>query len=93
MHQVTSDKLCMCQGNPAFWFSLLFPSDRKGDRIVCDRENLAVGDGNFMGIAVEIFDSIAKAVKGFFYVRAPVLFIKVIFKFFPAVRVTQFLTG
>ncbi len=93
MHQVTPDEFRVFQGNLAFWFSRLFPSGRKSDRILRKAEDPAVGDSDFVGIASQIFDGIAKAVKGFFDVRAPVFFIKAVFEFFPVIRITQFFTG
>ena len=93
MHQVTPDEFRVFQGNLAFWFSRLFPSGRKSDRILRKAEDPAVGDSDFVGIASQIFDGIAKAVKGFFDVRAPVFFVKTVFEFFPVIRITQFFTG
>ena len=46
-----------------------------------------------MRVSAKIFDGIAKAVKGFFYVRAPVFYIKVVFPLFPVVGILQIPAG
>jgi len=46
-----------------------------------------------MGIPSQIFNGISKAVKGFFDVRAPVLFIKGIAECGPFIRIPQLFTG
>lgn len=43
-----------------------------------------------MGVPPKIFNGISKSVESFFDIRAPVLFIKFIFPFFPVIAVLQF---
>ena len=78
MHQVTSDELCVIQCNLTLRVTCFFSSGRKSNLIFGNRKNSAVGDGDFVGVASQIFDGITKAVKGFLNVGTPVLFIKVI---------------
>ena len=93
MHQVTPDEFCMLQSNLTSGFTGLFPSGRKSDRILGNRKAPAVRNGNLVGITPKIFNGIAKAVKGFLDVGAPVRFIEAAFPFLPMVRVTQLFTG
>ena len=67
MHQITPDKLCIFQvsilcGSP------FFPFGRKSDPLFINRQDTTVRYGNFMCISAEIFNGIAKSIKGFFYV-------------------------
>ena len=93
MHQVTADKFRVFQGDPAFWFTGLFPPCRESNRIFCQAKDPAVRNGDFVGITAKVFYGIAKAVKGFLNVRTPVFFIKVIFPVLPVVRVPELFAG
>lgn len=93
MHQVTPDEFCMLQSNLTSGFTGLFPSGRKSDRILGNRKDPAVRNGNLVGITPKIFNGIAKAVKGFLDVRTPVHFIKFVFPFLPVIGITQLSTG
>lgn len=46
-----------------------------------------------MCVTAKVFNGIAKSVKGFLNVRAPVFFIKAVFPFFPVIRVRKVFTG
>ena len=93
MHQITADKFRMIQSNLTFGVTGLLSSGRKSDRIIGNRENPAIGNGNLVGITSKIFNGIAKAVEGFFDVGTPVYFIKSVFPFFPVIGITQLFTG
>ena len=56
-------------------------------------ESIGVGNGNLVGITTKVFDSIAKAVKGFLDVRTPVHFIKLVLPLLPVIGITQLFTG
>lgn len=64
MHQVTAYKFRMLQGDLTLRFIRLFTSDRESNRISRKVKNSAVGNRNFVGIASEVFNCVAKAVKG-----------------------------
>ena len=93
MHQVTPDEFCMLQSNLTSGFTGLFPSGRKSDRILGNRKDPAVRNGNLVGITPKIFNGIAKAVKGLLYVGTPFLFIKPVFPLFPDGRILKLFTG
>jgi hypothetical protein len=89
MHQVTADEIRMCQCDRPAW-SARFPAPgRKSNILPVHRQDPAVGYGDFMGISAGIFNGIAKAVKGLFDVRAPVLFIKAVKESCPFVRIQE----
>lgn len=46
-----------------------------------------------MRISSQIFYSIAKAVKGFLYIRTPVFIVKGMTEFFPVIRIPEHFTG
>ena len=46
-----------------------------------------------MGIPSKVFERIAKSVKSFFYVRAPVFAVKIIFERRPLIGIPEFFTG
>ena len=46
-----------------------------------------------MGIPSKVFERIAKSVKSFFYVRAPVFAVKIIFERLPLIGIPEFFTG
>ena len=81
MHQITPDKLCIFQGEYPARFAGLFSSGRKSDLLFVNRQDTAVRYGDLMCISAEIFNGIAKSMEGFFYVGAPILFIKAIAEF------------
>ena len=56
---------------------------------VGNREDPAVGNGNFMRVASEVFDGVAKTVEGLFDERTPVFFIECVFPGFPNLFVLQ----
>ncbi len=93
MHQETADKLCMRQGNLAFRLSGLFAPGGEGNRILRKGKDPAVGNGDFVGIPPEVLNRVAKAVKGFLNVGAPVFFVEAVFPLFKVIRITQFFTG
>lgn len=93
MHQITADKFRMFQCDLPLWFTRFFCTGGESHRIFRNRKNPAVRYSNPVGITPKIFDDITVAVKGFLYVWAPVLFIEIIFPFFPVIRITQLFTG
>lgn len=93
MHQITADKFRVIQSDHAFWVAGLFPTGGKDSPLSVNGKDPAVGDGNLMCIPSKVFDCVAKSVKCFFYVRAPVLLVKGVTEFCPVVRVTQLFTG
>lgn len=93
MHQIPADEFRVIQSDLPSWLAGFPASGRKSHLLFIHRQDTAVGYGNLMGIPAQIFDGIAKSVESFFYVRAPVLFIKNIPEFSPFIRVLQFFTG
>lgn len=93
MHQVTADKFRILKCDFPARSTGGFPSCRERNLPLIHRQNPAVGYGNLMGIPSKVFDGIAKAVEGFFYVRAPILFVKGIPEGSPFIRIPQFFTG
>lgn len=83
MHQVSPNEFCMSQSDLAPGLAGLFSPGRERDLLFRDGKDTSVGNGDLMGVSSKIFDRISKAVKGFFYVRTPVLFIKFIFPVLP----------
>lgn len=73
MHKVTADKFSMFQCNLPFWPACFFGTGRECNRIFCNRKDPAVRDGDFVRVSSEVFDGIAKTIKGFLDVGAPVL--------------------
>ncbi len=78
MHQVTADEFRIVQSDGTFWVAGLFPTGRKGRLVFVNRKDPAVGDGNLVCIPSKVFDCVAKAIKRFFYVRAPILLVKAV---------------
>ena len=93
VHEVTPYEFRTGQGYPALWISRLLPSGRERDILPVKVKNTAVRDGNLMGIASKVFDGIAKAVKGFLDIRAPVHFIELIFQFLPVTGISKSFAG
>lgn len=93
MHQEPPDEFCAVQCDPAFGISRSFASGRKGNLILCDGEQSAVGDCNPVGIASKVFHGIAEAIKGLLNIGTPVFFIKCVFPFIPKAGITQLFTG
>lgn len=93
MHQVSTDEFCMLQSDLAFGLPGLLSPGGKGNLLFRNRKDPAVGNGNLVGITPKIFNGIAKPVKGFLDIRAPVFFIKTVFPLFPVIMVTQFFAG
>lgn len=93
MHQITTDEFRVIQDDPTFGFTGFLSPDRKSDRIIGNRKDPAVRNGNLMSVAPKVFNGIAKAVKGLFDVGTPVHFIKAVFPFFPVTGITQLFTG
>ena len=91
MHQVSPNEFCMLQMICA-WARRLFPW-RECDFLFRDGKDTVVGDGNLMGIPSKVFERIAKSVKSFFYVRAPVFAVKIIFERLPLIGIPEFFTG
>ncbi len=93
MHQEPPDKLFVAESDLPFGVTG-FPAPRREDNLfLCDGKDPVVGDSNPVSISSQILDGIAKAVEGLFNIRAPVFFIKAVFKFLPASGLLQFLTG
>ena len=78
MHQVTPDKFCPGKSSLTSGISRLYPPGRESNRVFSNVKDPAVGDGDPVGVAVQIFDGIAKPVKGFLNVRTPVFFVKAV---------------
>jgi len=93
MHQETADEFHMPQRDSALRITRPAPPCRKNDLCVCYGEDPAVRDCDLMCITAEIFNGIAEAVKSFFYVRAPVFFVKAVPEFFPLIGIAQLFTG
>ena len=72
MHQVSPNEFCMLQSDLAPGLAGLFSPGGECDFLFRDGKDTVVGDGDFMGIPSKVFERIAKSVKSFFYVRAPV---------------------
>ena len=93
VQEITPYEFCMSQGYPAFGLSRLFSSGGERNVLIVKVKNAAVRDRNLMGVASKVFHGIAKTVKGFLDIRAPVLFIKCIVPFLPYRRILPVFTG
>lgn len=93
MHQETADEFHMAQRDPALRFARPAPSCGKSDLRICHGEDPAVRNCDLMCIAPKIFNGIAEAVKSFFYVRAPVYFIKDVPESCPLIGIAQLFAG
>ena len=93
MHQVATYEFGVGQSNSAFGVTRLSAPGRKRYGIRSHSKNPAVGNGNLVSIAPEIFNGIAKAVKGLLYVGTPVLFVKQVLPLFPEGRILKLFTG
>ena len=89
MHQETVDKLLMAESDLAFWITRLLST--RGKRNLCfrNRKDPVVGDGHPVGVTPQILNGVAKAVEGFFDVRAPVFLVKAVFEPFPDAGLLQ----
>ncbi len=93
MHQVSPNEFCMLQSDLAPGLAGLFSPGGECDFLFRDGKDTVVGDGDFMGIPSKVFERIAKSVKSFFYVRAPVFAVKIIFELLPLIGIPEFFTG
>lgn len=90
MHQVSPNEFCMLQSDLAPGLAGLFSPGGECDFLFRDGKDTVVGDGDFMGIPSKVFERIAKSVKSFFYVRAPVFAVKIIFELLPLIGIPEF---
>lgn len=93
MHQVTADKFSVVQCNLSLRFPCFFTTCGEHYCIFRNRENPAVGDGDFMRVSSQVLNRITKAVKGLLDIRTPVLFIKPVFPFLLVIRIAKFFTS
>ena len=93
MHQVSPNEFCMLQSDLAPGLAGLFSPGGECDFLFRDGKDTVVGDGDFMGIPSKVFERIAKSVKSFFYVRAPVFAVKIIFELLPLIGIPECFTG
>lgn len=93
MYQITADKFRVIKGDDPFGGAGFEPPGRKRNGILCDGKDSAVGNSDLMCVTAKILDGIAETVKGFLYVRTPVFFIKIVFPFFPVIRITKLIAG
>ena len=93
MQQEAADKLFLAEGDLPFGITGLFSPCGKGDFCPGCGQDPVVGDGDPVGVAPQILDGIAETMKGFFDVRAPVLFIKPVFERFLGGRIAQGFAG
>ena len=87
MHQEAPDEFLIADGDLAFGFSRFPAPGRERCMGFCHGKNPAVGDGNPVCIASKIFDGVAKAVKGFLDIRAPVFLIEPVFPLVPGIGI------
>lgn len=93
MQEVAPDEFRAVQGNSAFRVARLFASGGKGNLILREVKDAAVGDGDPVGIAAQIFNGIVEAVKSLLNVGAPVFCVKAVLPLVPVGGITQLLTG
>ena len=93
MHQETADKLFVAECDLALGISGFLSSCREGHFCFGNRKDPVVGECNFVSIASQILNGIAKSVEGLFDVWAPVHFIKAVFPLFPVIGITQLFAG
>lgn len=93
MCQITADKFRILERDVPTRLTGFLSSRGECNLILIHGQDPAVGYGNLMGIPSQVFDSVAKAIEGFFYVRAPVFFIKGIPKGSPFIRIPRLLSG
>ena len=93
MHQEPPDKLSMTESDLPFRITGFLSPCREGNFCFRDGKDPVVGDGNPMCIPSQIFNRIAKSVKGLFDVRTPVLPVKTFFEDFPFKGILQCFAG
>lgn len=93
MHQIAADEFRIFECDVPARFTGGFPSCRERHMFLIYRQDSAVGYGNLVGIPSKVFYGVAKAVESFFYVRAPVLFVKGIPEGRPFIRIPQLFAG
>lgn len=93
MQKIAPDEFRAVQGDTAFRVAGLFASGGKGNLILREVKDAAVGDGDPVGIAAQIFNGITEAVKGLLDVRTPVFFVKPVLPLIPGGGITQLFAG
>lgn len=93
MHQVTADKFRLRQSDGPFGVARFPAPGGEGNFRICYRKDSAVGDGDFMCVSPKILDGIAKTVKGFLYVRAPVHGIQAVLEILPFIGIAEGFAG
>lgn len=93
MHQIAPDEFRVIQRDPASGVTRLHAPGGKSDRILGKGKYPVVGNGDLMGVASEILNGIAKAVKGLLDVRTPVFFIEPVFPFPEAAAILKMDAG
>lgn len=93
MHQIASHEFFMGQSDDPAGVSWLFTSCGKGDLILRNGTDAAVGNGDLMGVSSKIFNGISKPIESLFDIRTPVFCVKFIPEFRPGVRITEVFTG
>ena len=76
MHQITSDKFRILQGNTSTRFYRKFPTGRKSHLVIINGKNTAVGNSNLMSVFSKILNGISESIESFFDIRPPVFSVK-----------------
>lgn len=93
MHQVAPDKFCVRKSDGSARFTGHSSPRGKCHLLFVNRENTAVGYGDFVGIPAEVFNGITKPIESLLDIGAPVLLVKGIAQFRPLVRILQCFAG
>lgn len=93
VHEVAADKFDMGERDPAFRVFWFLASGRERDVRIGNRKNAVVGNGDFMRVASEVFDGVAKTVESLLEERTPVFLIERVFPSIPNPFFLQFFAG
>lgn len=93
MQEEAPDELAAAYGDGASWVARLQAPCRKGDLRFRNGKDMAVGDGDLMGIPAQVLDGVAEAVEGLLDKEAPVLAVKAVLEGLPAGRSPESRTG
>ena len=90
MHHKATNEFQTGNGNHFSLFGFIIP-DMKRNSLFIDGNDSGISDGNAIGIAPEVFDSISVSVEGFLDFGIPVYGIKLVLEFVPCIMVAKFL--
>lgn len=92
MHQKAADKLLVFQSDISFFTSFVILCG-ECDMGLSYRADAGISDSNPVGVTPQVFDGVAKAVKGLFDVGTPFLFVKAVPEIIPNIWIFKPLAG